>query len=192
MNRNLLYISSHLTKWKTLYSFTFRYLKVQFPCLGGCDVTGGISDVILVSRRDCSCKCLMNDEALCSVLDISWAARSGKGFFKNRQFSIRARWKPSGAHGWEGGYHIHISVGLLPANTHAYSHVLSFICCLKYIFLLLSFIACCSLPTLILLWEPTGYSIAFYWTFIPFGRWIRPLLTPTQSLRLSASHKTQP
>jgi len=40
------------------------YLKLQMPFLGGCDVTGGISKVLLVSRRDCYGKCLMNYEAL--------------------------------------------------------------------------------------------------------------------------------
>lgn len=64
---------------------TYKYLKLQLPCLGGCDVTGGISNVILVSRRDRSRKCLMNDEALCSDRpDVSRAARGGKGFLKRR------------------------------------------------------------------------------------------------------------
>lgn len=64
---------------------TYRYLKLQLPCLGGCDVTGGISNVILVSRRDRSRKCLMNDEALCSDRpDVCQAARGGKGFLKSR------------------------------------------------------------------------------------------------------------
>ncbi|KAM7415104.1 hypothetical protein PAMA_019771 [Pampus argenteus] len=50
-----------------------RYLKLQLPCLGGCDVTGGISNVILMSRRDLSRECLMNDEALCSDLSVKRA-----------------------------------------------------------------------------------------------------------------------
>lgn len=63
---------------------TYRYLKLQLPCLGGCDVTSGISNVILVSRRDHSRKCLMNDEALCSDCpDVSRAARGGNRFLKS-------------------------------------------------------------------------------------------------------------
>ena len=33
-----------------------------------------------------------------------------KGPFKESPVSIRARWKPKGAHESEGGYHIHVSV----------------------------------------------------------------------------------
>lgn len=63
---------------------TYRYLKLQLPCLGGCDVTGGISNVILMSRRGCTRKCLMNDEALClGRPGISHAARGGKRFLKS-------------------------------------------------------------------------------------------------------------
>lgn len=52
--------------------------------LGGCDVTGGISNVIPVLRRDRSRKWLMNNKALCSHRpDVSWAARGGKGFLRS-------------------------------------------------------------------------------------------------------------
>ena len=72
-------------RWKPSSVLTCRYLKLQLPCLGGCDVTAGISNVILVSRRDLSRKCLMKDEALCSGRpDVSWAARGGKAFLKSR------------------------------------------------------------------------------------------------------------
>lgn len=157
-------------EWKTLPSLTFRYLKLLLPCLGGCDVTRGISDVILVSRRDCSHKCLMKDKALFSGPDIFWAAHGGKGFLKSHPFSIMARWKPSGIHESEVGYHIHISLCLLPAITRIQLCAVFHTLLRLWTFFLPSFIACCSLLPLILLWEPTGYSIAFYWTFIPFGR----------------------
>lgn len=62
---------------------TYRYLKL--PCLGGRDVTGGISNVILMSRGDCTRKCLMNGKALClGRPGISHAACDGKSFLKSR------------------------------------------------------------------------------------------------------------
>lgn len=77
---------------------TYRYLEIQLPCLGGCDVTGGISNVIPVSRRDLARECLMADEALSSARAAQplpgrprW-----KGLFKALLLSTRARWEPPG------------------------------------------------------------------------------------------------
>lgn len=110
---------------------TYRYLKLQLPCLGGCDVTGGISNVIPVSRRDRSRKCLMNDEALCSDCpDVSRAARGGKGFLKSCPSISEPGGSPQVHMNQREGYHIHIRVCVhfcLWTHTHTYSCVLSFI-----------------------------------------------------------------
>lgn len=43
-----------------------------------------------------------------------------KGLFKESPISIRARWKPKGAHESDGVYHIHISV-CTSASTHTHT-----------------------------------------------------------------------
>ena len=108
-------------------SHTDRYLKLLLPCSGMCDVTGGISNVILVSRRDRSHKCLMNHEALCSDRSRRFlGCPRWKGLFKESPVSIRARWKPSSAQESGGSYHIHMSV-CTSACKQTYSCVLSFL-----------------------------------------------------------------
>lgn len=82
---------------------------------------------------------------------------------------------------------------VLPALTHIqFCPVFHTLLTLFFLLLHIPSSGSCSLPPLTLLWEPTEYSDAFYWTFMLFGRWFQPLLTPTQSLRLSASHKHSP
>lgn len=142
--------------------FTYRYLKLQLPCLGGCDVTGGISNVILVSRRDRSRKCFMNDQALClDRPDVSRAARGGKGFLKSRP-SLSGPGGSPWVHMEQREVTISIQVcALLPALAHLQMRPVS------YTLFSSSFL---HLPPLILLWEPTKYCSTFSWTFIPFGR----------------------
>lgn len=107
-----LYNPSCSNRWKppALFFLLHRYLRPQLPCLGGCDVTGGISNVILVLRRERSRKCLINNTALCSRRPEFLGCPRWKGLFKESLGSIRARWKPRGVHESDGGYLILISM----------------------------------------------------------------------------------
>lgn len=156
-----------------LRSLKYRYLKPLLPCLGGCDVTGGISNVILVSRRDRSHKCLMSDEALCSSCpDVPRAAHAWRGLFKELPVSIRTRWKPSGAHESGGVCHIHIGVCTSCCeHTHIYTLQLravshTFLRLLLSTSLLLSILFPGSTHTQ---WAKR-VQYCCYWTFIPCGR----------------------
>lgn len=91
------------------------------PFLGDRDVTGGISNVILVLRRECYRKCLMRYEALCSHRpDVSEAARGRTGFVESHS-------SPSGIGEspvvqMKGGYNIKVCVGLTNIYVHAPFH----------------------------------------------------------------------
>lgn len=85
-----------------------------------------------------------------------------KGLFKESPISIRARWKPKGAHESDGGYHIHISV-YTSASSHTHTDAsLSFIPSLHSFFLLLSFTGSRPLLPLILLWEEDPSTVLFF------------------------------
>lgn len=126
-----------------------------------------------MSGRDCSPKCLMKDEALCSDYpDGSRAARGGNGFLKSHPFSSRARWRPSGAHELEASFHIYVRLCTFTCNTHTYAVAICFAALPK---VFLSFLpASHSLPLLVLLWEPTGYMFAFLLDIYPIWQVTSP------------------